>query len=195
MPWPGKIIEQFEFINKFTSNEHKYYRPWTSLLFEVFPVSNGYCCGSQYQLRSGFIDLVVQYAIPGQKWRVPVLFVEVKTFNAYVLQGLHPCQSRQSNVQLVFLVSSGKYSMSLPTLYGISTLGTQICVYKYTDHNRTLTLKHIMHNPKFVNDTAPMDRWSLDIMELEGEARMQEIVAHIQAMVAGYMPQANASSV
>ena len=39
-------------------------------------------------------------------------------------------------------------------------------------------------NPKLVTDTAPKERWNLDILEPQGEARLREVVDHIKAMVA-----------
>lgn len=75
-------------------------------------------------------------------------------------------------------------NIPIPTLYGLSALGTRICVYEYTVANRSLTPLRIVPHPELVTDTAPKERWILDILEPQGEARLKEVVGHIKAMVA-----------
>ena len=67
----------------------------------------------------------------------------------------------------------------------LSALGTRFCVYEYTVANRLLTPPHIVPHPKLVTDIAPKERWNLDILEPQGEARLREVVDHVKAMVAG----------
>lgn len=75
------------------------------------------------------------------------------------------------------LLDSDGGSMPIPMLYGPSAFGTQFCVYEYTPEGRSLL-------SDLVTNTAPRDRWNLDISELEGEARLKEVVGHIRQMVA-----------
>ena len=39
-------------------------------------------------------------------------------------------------------------------------------------------------HPELATDSAPKERWNLDILESHAEARSKEIVGHIKAMVA-----------
>lgn len=42
MPWPEFITLQFEPVNKFTTEESDYYRPFNTLLNQLFPASEHY---------------------------------------------------------------------------------------------------------------------------------------------------------
>ena len=42
----------------------------------------------------------------------------------------------------------------------------------------------IIDNPVRVTDTDPVGRWNIDILDPEGEKRVHEVVAHINAMCA-----------
>jgi hypothetical protein len=59
-------------------------------------------------------------------------------------------------------------SIPIPKLYGLSVLGTRFCVYEYTIANCILTPLCIVPHPKLISDTAPKERWNLDILEPQG---------------------------
>ncbi|KAF8340596.1 uncharacterized protein EI90DRAFT_3036117 [Cantharellus anzutake] len=69
-------------------------------------------------------------------------------------------------------------NIPIPTLYGLSALGTRFCVYKYTVADRSVI------PPRIPPGVAPKERWDFDLLEAEGEARLKGIVTHIKAMVA-----------
>jgi hypothetical protein len=75
----------------------------------------------------------------------------------------------------------------IPTLYGVSALGTRLCVYTYDKETRALQPERIDEDPKRVNNRASTNRWDLDIMASTGEQRIRKLVARviITAMCAG----------
>ena len=71
-----------------------------------------------------------------------------------------------------------------PKLVGISSIGTQFCVYTFTTETRILKPKLITPDPDIVNDIAPEDRWAFDVLNDEGEAKLREVVTEVKAMAA-----------
>lgn len=66
----------------------------------------------------------------------------------------------------------------LDTLYAISVLGTTLCFYSLdTQGSRAETVPAPILG---VSDTAPANRWNLDVMEAAGEAQLRDIVKQIK---------------
>ena len=63
-------------------------------------------------------------------------------------------------------------------LYGVSAVGTKLCVYSYGREDQTLVPEGIERDIKRVNDRAPASRWNLDITTPQGAERLREVVAH-----------------
>jgi hypothetical protein len=72
--------------------------------------------------------------------------------------------------------------LTIGTLYGISALGTKLCVYTYDSATEILEPECIERDRNRVNDRASAARWNHDIMTHEGEQRFGEIATHIKAM-------------
>jgi hypothetical protein len=72
-------------------------------------------------------------------------------------------------------------SCPLPTLYGVSALGTKLCFYSLNVRETDLVImpQAIPRDPILVTDTAPADRWAFDILEPAGEARFREVIQEI----------------
>lgn len=177
MPWPEFITSQFELVNKFTTEESDYYGPFNALLNQLFPASEYYQIAPQFKRVAGSINFTIIYLIARRK--VPVLFIELKTHVAY------DTDSKAADDQMrdrVLDFTAG--SIPISKLYGLSALGTRFCVYEYTVANRSLTPTRIVPHPELATDTASKERWNLDILEPQGEARLKEVVGHIKAMVA-----------
>jgi len=179
MPWPDFIAFQFELVNKFTTDESEYYGPFNALLNELFPASEYYQVAPQFKRIVGSIDFTVIYLITRRK--IPVLFIEVKPYVAYDSDSSRKGADDQMRERVLDFTAG---SIPIPTLYGISALGTRFCVYEYTPASRSLTPLRIVPDPQFVTDTAPKERWDLDFLEMRGEARLKEVVRHIKEMVA-----------
>jgi len=74
-------------------------------------------------------------------------------------------------------------SVPVPTPYGLSALGTRLCAYEHTVAIRTHTPR-ILLQVELIIDTAPKERWYLDILEPQGESGLKEIVDHIKTIAA-----------
>lgn len=176
MPWPDFITL---FVNKFTTEESDYYGPFNALLNHLFPASEYYQIAPQFKRVAGSIDITIIYPITRR--RVPVLFIELKTYVAYDTDSARKGADDQMRDRVLDFTAG---NIPIPTLYGLSALGTRICVYEYTTATGTLTPPRIVPHPEIVTVTAPKERWNLDILEPQGEARLKEVVGHIKAMVA-----------
>lgn len=85
--------------------------------------------------------------------------------------------------------------MGIPTLYGMSALGTKVYFYTHDKETRSILLKRVKDG-NLVIDTAPAERWvvyisgwhdilwrwSLDMMTPEGERQLREIVDRVKVM-------------
>ncbi|KAF8161688.1 hypothetical protein B0H34DRAFT_806842 [Crassisporium funariophilum] len=189
MPWPEFVAQQFELVNQFTTDESEYYGPFNTLLTTVFPPADSYQVSPLNKRITGSMDFAVIYVI--MKRKVPVLFIEIKTYLAFDRASSRKEADDQMRDRFLDF-SSG--NIAIPKLYGISALGTRFSVYEYTSGTRSLTPPRILPDPEIVTDTAPQKRWNYDVMELEGEARFMEIVAEIQEMVSDLNPNLAAHS-
>jgi hypothetical protein len=178
MPWPEFITFQFELVNKFTTNESEYYGPFNALLNHLFPASEYYQVAPQFKRIAGSMDFIVMYLITGRK--IPIWFIEVKSYGAYDLDSSRKAADDQIRERVLDFTAG----CSFPKLYGISALGTRFCVYEYTPTSRSLTPLRIDPHSHLVTDTAPKERWDLDFLEPQGEARLKEVVRDIKYMVA-----------
>ena len=113
--------------------------------------------------------------------RVPIFFVGVKTYRSLAnlsVRGLADDQMRDLFPELV----SG--SIPTPKFIGISSFGTQFCVYSFTSETWTFELALITADAHVLNDVTPQDRWALDILNDEGEAKLREVVGVAKSMAA-----------
>ncbi|KIL57874.1 hypothetical protein M378DRAFT_87324 [Amanita muscaria Koide BX008] len=179
MSWPEPITLQFELIDKLTTDEGAYYGPFISLLHTLFPGSKHYQVSPMFDPIADSIGFTVIYLNARRK--VPLLFLEMNNDVAYDSDDARKAADNQ--LRGFFEVLGG--CIPIPKLYSISALGTRICIYEYTVASRSLTpLPTTPPNTEVVADVAPKERWNLDIMEPQGEARLREIVGDIKAMVA-----------
>ncbi|KAF8453490.1 hypothetical protein BGX38DRAFT_1090537, partial [Terfezia claveryi] len=72
--------------------------------------------------------------------------------------------------------------VDIGVLYGLSAIGSKLCVYTWTKETGRILPKQIPIDPEYTIDTAPRRRWDLDVLSTEGEERIGGIVAHIQTM-------------
>jgi hypothetical protein len=177
MPWPDFVITQFDLVNRFTTDESEYYGPFNTLLTSLFPPSESYQVAPHFKRIRGSMDFAVVYIV--MKRKIPVFFLEVKTYLAFDHDSLRKEADDQMRDKFLDFVSG---SLSLPKLYGISALGTRYAVYEYHPHDRTLTPTRILPHPDIVNDTAPQERWKYDVMAPEGEAKLWQLVGEIKDM-------------
>ena len=69
-------------------------------------------------------------------------------------------------------------------LHARHTPSHKLCIYTASRETGQLFPKPLPANPEFVTDTAPIDRWDVDIMTLDGEQRLRGVVAEVKTMYA-----------
>ncbi|KAF8844534.1 hypothetical protein BDN67DRAFT_978122 [Paxillus ammoniavirescens] len=124
MPWSEAVTERLSLVDRFTTEESDWHRPFNTLPFELFPPSAHHQITPQYKPVKGSQDFTVHYII--RKRRVPIFFVELKTYGTLknlCIRALAEDQMRDSFREFL----SG--SIPTPKLIGISSFGTQFCVY------------------------------------------------------------------
>ncbi|KAF8529671.1 hypothetical protein BU17DRAFT_36489 [Hysterangium stoloniferum] len=182
MPWPEHVREQFGTVTAFGEiDETEYYGPYNGLLLHLFPGEEHFMVVPQYKRPTypQSIDFTTIFIVQHQKH--PVLFLEIKPAGHIKKTSNRASADEQMRQRFKDL----RDEVSTPTLYGISALGTKLCVYTYKSQSRIVIPPEIKDDPVVLNDTAPANRWDLDVMEFEGEQRIREIVGHIKIMCDG----------
>jgi hypothetical protein len=59
MPWSEGVIEQFEIVNLYTTEDSDFYGPINSLLVELFPSPEHYQVSPQFKRIDGSLDFTV----------------------------------------------------------------------------------------------------------------------------------------
>jgi len=108
----------------------------------------------------------------------PVFFIEVKSSS-----GLHGVSSRKNaDLQMRERFDNLFEDVAIGTLYGASAMGTKICIYELDRTSRRLTPTLIPSDPELVTDTAPANRWDIDLLTPEGEEQFREIVQRVKKL-------------
>ena len=179
MPWSDAVLEQFFLVDRFTTEDSDWYGPFNTLLFELFPPSEHYQITPQYKRVKGSQDFTVYYII--RKRRVLVFFLELKTYASLSNLSARAQADDQMRDRFREFLSG---SIPTPKLIGISSFGSQFCVYTLTPETTHLEPKLIAAQADFVNDVAPLDRWAFDVLSDIGEAKLREVVATVKSMAA-----------
>jgi len=179
MPWGATILEQFELINRYTTDESEYYGPYITLLTDMFPHIEHYQVAPQFKgpVTPGSVDFTVIYVV--MKRKVPVLFIEVKPYLHLHEIGTRGKADHQMRERFRDLVGP---NLPVPKLYGISAMGTCFSVYEYMKETSRLTPPMIARDPDIINDVAPQARWNYELLEPAGEVKFRSIVAEVKAM-------------
>lgn len=72
MPWIDTILEQFESVTRFTTDESEYYGPYNTLLTDLFPHTEHYEVMPQYKgpVAPGSIDFTTIFIV--RRWQCPI---------------------------------------------------------------------------------------------------------------------------
>jgi hypothetical protein len=108
----------------------------------------------------------------------PVLFIEVKAPASFVLDS----KRKQADDQMRDLFRDLRHNLVTPRLPGISAFGTRMAFYEYVAATNTLTPRAISPDPVSLNDVAPAERWSYDLLEANGIAQMRQVTEDVRAM-------------
>ncbi|KAF8182298.1 hypothetical protein BJ912DRAFT_978519 [Pholiota molesta] len=158
MPWSEGVVEQFETVDLYTTEESDFYGPFISLLCKRI---------------DGSLDFTFQFIV--NRRRTPVFFLEVKTFRSLTLLSARGSADDQMRQRFREFASG---TISTATLYGLSAFGPKFCT-------RRIDPPAIARDLVLVNDTAPEARWAYNLLEPAGEAKFREVVNAVKEMTAG----------
>jgi len=75
-------------------------------------------------------------------------------------------------------------------MYGVSTMGSTVCFYKYDKDRPELGITPTVHaNQTWGDDTTPRELWNYDLLDKEGvgERKMREVAAEVLDACAKWM--------
>ncbi|KAF8554395.1 hypothetical protein OG21DRAFT_1093527 [Imleria badia] len=197
MPWPDKVIRQFQTIPQ-NPVRSDFQGAYNKLLYTLFPYDTDF-------------TVVPQYLQPSWKSTYYIIAFEILYENkpVFILQlrkpaGLQFVSSREeADTQIrermgdlagqlptllrSFLTTYWNLGESLiSTLHGVSAMGTRLCFYHLdtTDVEADIMPLNIPRHLGRVNDAAPMERWDCDVLDVVGEARLRAVVDSIKAACA-----------
>jgi len=180
MPWAPTILQQFNIHEAHPDRENQLYGPFNMLLMELFPHAEGYQVAPQLKgpFTPGAIDYAIMFLV--RKDSQPILFFEIKPFAH--LSKISTREHADQQIQHCFNDVIVHERCVIPKLYGISAMGTHLCIYDYEKETNTLSPPLIPHNPTMVNDVAPLARWDLELLEPSGALRFWQIITEVKAM-------------
>ncbi|PUU80515.1 hypothetical protein B9Z19DRAFT_720376 [Tuber borchii] len=176
----ARIIRQaFDIaIQNGKTDESHFYGPYNILLSYLFPLGEKYVvvpqCKKPTELKSA--DFTTTFVVNHKHH--PAFFAEIKSSES--LQCAGSCE--QADLQMRERFGHLFEDVEISTLYGASAMGTKICMYKLDRASRRLSPTLIPRNPNFIINTAPINRWDLDIMTPEGEEEFCKVVQEIKKM-------------
>ncbi|KAF8312893.1 uncharacterized protein EI90DRAFT_3137008 [Cantharellus anzutake] len=178
MPWPPHTLEQFGTVARGDVDESEYYGPYNGLLGELFPGRSHFMVVPQYKRPRfpQFVDFTTIFIVQHNKH--PVFFIEIKPSSHVDTIANRAAADDQMRERF----ESFAEQVSIDTLYGISALGSRVCVYSYDRATRRIVPAAIEKDASRVNDRAPAKWWGLDILEDDGEAHLRQVTTHVHQM-------------
>ena len=157
-------------------DESEYYGPYNALLGHIFPVDERYIVVPQSKRLKKSVDLTTVFVVRHN--RKLVFFIEVKPLGHMENASKRSATGEEMRARYNTLFDD----VEINVLYGVSAIGTRVCFYKWTKETREIMPKAIPSSPDFTIDTAPAERWSLDILTAEGEERLRRVVDDVKTM-------------
>jgi len=178
MTWADTLREQFDLVDRFTTDETEYYGPYNSLLADLFPHTEHFqIVPLKGPITPGSINISTIYIV--RKWKCPVFFIEIKPFPHLDEISTREKADQQMRDQFVTIIGR---NLVIPKLYGISAMGTRFSIYEYIQNTNMLLPPSIARDAMYVTDVAPANRWKYEILEDDGEKTMRELVEEVKAM-------------
>ena len=181
MPWAPSILKQFEIADPYSTDLTEYCGPYNSLFVDLFPHTEGFQAVPDYKAPTtlGSTDFTTRFIIRYKKFMTPVFFVDIKP--VFHLDDISTRAKADEQMREQFESIVGQ-NLVIPTLYGISAMGTRFSVYQYDKETSTVSPPSIPHDSKHLTDVAPVNRWNLDLLEKTGEEKFKEIAAEVRSM-------------
>lgn len=125
------------------------------------------------------IDLLIYLVVFDQQQK-PVLFAVIEDDE----WATTPHMRRKADILMRELYENMLYDCPIPRLYGLSLLGTSLCVYCGDRNTRILSpSRGPLPDANYVLPRDFMEQWSLDILSPDGLKKIQEIAAYIKTEV------------
>jgi hypothetical protein len=180
-PWPQWLIKSFELakVPQFSTDESVYYGPYTRLLYHLFGIEGQFEIVPQFhipQTSRDVVDVVALFTVEVDKH--PVFFIEVKAPACFAFDS----KRKQADDQMRDQYRDLRHTLVTPRLPGISAFGTRMAFYEYVAATNILTPHAIPPDRVSLNDLAPAERWSCDLLEANGAAQMRQVVEDVKAM-------------
>ena len=122
------------------------------------------------------MDVVALFVVELNKH--PVLFIEVKTPGSFCLNS----KRKEADDQMRDRFRTLQHSIVMPRLPGISAFGTRLAFYEYETATTRVTPPAIVPDLTYLNDVAPAERWTHDLLDANGAARIRQMVEDVLAM-------------
>jgi hypothetical protein len=180
MAWDAYTCKQFATaLPHGEFDESKFNGPYNGLLSDLFPKREGFMVVPQYKrskYSKSIADFTTIFIVRYNEH--PVFFLEIKPPG-----DIHHNSSREAaDLQMRESFRNLFDEVEIQTLYGVSAMGTRLCIYTWCKETRRISPRAIPIDPDFTSDTAPANRWSLDLMTAEGEGRFRQVIGHIKEM-------------
>ncbi|KAI5795334.1 hypothetical protein DFH27DRAFT_484564 [Peziza echinospora] len=184
MPWPPHVIRAFEIASQNGSTiEAEYYLPYNYLLMHLFPPEEGFLVHPQHPRRDdegrlNYVNFTIIFVILyPQK---PVLFLEVKPGDFIRSRPARRGADRQMRGRFSDFIES----VEIPTIYGLSAIGTNLCIYTQDRETGYIQPELILGDRDYSIDIAPANRWNLDVLTPQGEEQLRNVATHVKNMCA-----------
>ncbi|KAI5119171.1 hypothetical protein M0805_008654 [Coniferiporia weirii] len=166
MPWPTKVVRQFQAIPP-NPDASEFIGAYNKLLYTLFPPDTDFAVvPRRLGPAPSRLESDSSYTISFE-----VLFEDRPVF---ILQLEKPTEikvnssRRLADEQIRRRMTDLAGECPIQTLHAVSAMGTRLCFY----HIDTTDVDK-------VTDTAPAERWDCDILDEEGEARLRAVVREI----------------
>ena len=182
MVWDAYTSKQFATaLPRGEFDVSKFYGPYNGLLNDIFLKREDFMVVPQYK-RSEYakaaVDFTTVFIVTHNEH--PVFFLEIKPSGHIQHNSSREAADLQMREWFRILFDD----VEIPILYGVSAIGTRLCIYTWNKETRRITPNAIPIDPDVTSDTAPAARWDLELMTAEGEERLRELVRHIKEMSA-----------
>ncbi|KAH6889079.1 hypothetical protein BKA70DRAFT_886288 [Coprinopsis sp. MPI-PUGE-AT-0042] len=189
MPWPIRIARQFQIVPE-NGSESDLCGPYNKLLNHLFPPESEFTV-----IPRSHIQMTARERPPdtqiGDHPHLGFMFFEVEHDNLPVLLLLmarpsaleSPLAREMADAQMRMHLLSRVELCPTKTLRGISAFGTRLCFFTVDigEGGSTIDPVAILKNTEVgLEDVAPLERWSTDLMSAEGEEQVCKVVESIK---------------
>ncbi|KAG2011271.1 hypothetical protein CC2G_011412 [Coprinopsis cinerea AmutBmut pab1-1] len=188
MPWPTRIARQFQIIPE-GSGEMDLHGPYNKLLNYMFSPTSEYTVIP----RSSFSITAKERPNPetGKPPELAFMLFEIQYENLPVLLFLitapavveSPLAREMADAQMRGQLMSLAGLCPLNTLRGISAFGTKLCFFTVDTNAEKPEVQPaaiLREWEKGIEDVAPRDRWTTDLLSKEGASELMELVESIK---------------